>query len=88
MRDTNIWIFNSGMSFSGNPKWLFLYIIKHRPEITPYWFCYNKESMQYIRKLGYQAYLFQSVYARKIGEKAGVYVVDQRKEVFVAWFGM
>ncbi len=82
MRDTNIWIFNSGMSFSGNPKWLFLYIIKHRPEITPYWFCYNKESMQYIRKLGYQAYLFQSVYARKIGEKAGVYVVDQRKEVF------
>lgn len=82
MRDTNIWIFNSGMSFSGNPKWLFLYIIKHRPEITPYWFCYNKESMQYIRKLGYQAYLFRSSKAKEIGEKAGVYVVNQRKEVF------
>ena len=82
MREKNIWIFNAGMSFSGNPKWLFLYIKKHRPEITPYWFCYNKELMQLIRKLGYQAYLFHSDQAKKIGEKAGVYVVDQRKEVF------
>lgn len=82
MRDKNVWIFNSGMSFSGNPKWLFLYIIKHRPEITPYWFCYNEETMQYIRNLGYQAYLFRSEQAEKIGERAGVYVVNQRKEVF------
>lgn len=82
MRDKKIWIFNAGLSFDGNPKWLFMYIIKHRKDITPYWFCYTKESMQYIRKLGFKAYLFQSKQAERIGGKAGVYVVNQRKEVF------
>lgn len=82
MRDKKIWIFNAGLSFDGNPKWLFMYIIKNRPDITPYWFCYTEESMQYIRKLGFKAYLFHSRKAGKIGRKAGVYVVNQRKEVF------
>ena len=86
MRDKRIWVFNSGMSFDGNPKWLFLYIIKHRPEITCYWFCYTKESVKYIRKLGYQAYLFDSSQAEKIGTQAGVFVVNQRKEVFQKYF--
>lgn len=86
MRDKRIWVFNSGMSFDGNPKWLFLYIIKHRPEITCYWFCYTKESVKYIRKLGYQAYLFNSHQAEKIGVQAGVFVVNQRKEVFQKYF--
>lgn len=47
MRDKKIWIFNSGSAFDGNPKWLFMYIIKHRPDITPYWFCYNKQQLKY-----------------------------------------
>ncbi len=86
MRDKRIWVFNSGMSFDGNPKWFFMYIIKYRPEITCYWFCYTKESVKYIRKLGYQAYLFNSPQAEKIGEQAGVFVVNQRKEVFQEYF--
>lgn len=86
MRDKRIWVFNSGMSFDGNPKWLFLYITKYRPEITSYWFCYTKESVKYIRKLGYKAYLFNSSQAEKIGEQAGVFVVNQRKEVFQKYF--
>lgn len=86
MRDKRIWVFNSGMSFDGNPKWLFLYIIKHRPEITCYWFCYTKETVKYIKKLGYQAYLFTSPQAEKIGAQAGVFVVNQRKEVFQNYF--
>ena len=28
MRDKHIWIFNGGNDFSGNPKWLFMYIGK------------------------------------------------------------
>ena len=82
MRDKKIWIFNSGLSFDGNPKWLFLYIKKHRPEIKCWWFCYTDESADYIRKLGYNACLFNSKEAENIGSKAGVYVVNQRKEVF------
>lgn len=82
MRDKKIWIFNSGTSFDGNPKWLFYYIINNRKDIMPYWFCYNTESMQYIRNLGFKAYLFDSKEAQDIGQRAGVYVVNQRKEVF------
>lgn len=65
LRNKKIWVFNAGLSFEGNPKWLFMYIIKHRKDITPYWFCYSRESMEYIRKLGYKAYLFNSKTAQK-----------------------
>lgn len=82
MRDKKIWIFNAGMAFSGNPKWLFMYIVNYRKDITPYWFCYNQECVKKIRSLGYHAYLFKSSKAEKIGSVAGVYVVDQQKEVF------
>ena len=29
----HIWVFNSGLLFTGNPKWLFIYINKYRPDI-------------------------------------------------------
>ena len=32
-RDKNLWIFNAGNSFAGNPKWMFEYIIRHHKEI-------------------------------------------------------
>lgn len=86
MRDKHIWIFNSGNSFDGNPKWLFLYITKYKKEITPYWFCYKTETVEYIRSLGYKAYLFKSKEAEKIGLQAGVYVVNQKKEIFEDYF--
>ena len=31
-RDKNLWIFNAGNSFAGNPKWMFEYIIRHHKE--------------------------------------------------------
>ena len=80
MRDKHIWIFNAGNSFDGNPKWLFLYITKYRKDITPYWFCYQKQTVKYIRRLGYKAYLFNSKKSIQIGSEAGVYVVNQNKE--------
>lgn len=86
MRDKKIWIFNAGNSFEGNPKWLFLYITKYRKDITPYWFCYDNKLKNYIRKLGYKAYLFTSKKAEQIGLLAGVYVVNQKKEIFQEYF--
>ena len=82
MRNRNLWIFNSGFSFDGNPKYLFLYIQNHHKEIKCVWLCYNKELVRYMRHLGYRAYLYSSETARKIQKKAGVYVVNQRKEIF------
>ena len=41
-RNKKIWVFNAGDAFSGNPKWLFLYIVNHRKDITPYWLCYKE----------------------------------------------
>lgn len=82
MRDKKIWIFNAGNSFDGNPKWLFMYIVNYRKDITPYWFCYTEETRKYVRKLGYQACLYKSRMGEKIGSQAGVYVVNQNKEVF------
>ena len=79
-RDKKIWVFNAGNNFSGNPKWLFMYIVNHHKEIQPYWLCYKKETQDYVRKLGFQAYMYNSSKGKEIEKKAGVYVVDQVKE--------
>ncbi len=75
----NIWIFNSA-TFSGNPKWLFIYINKYRKDIKAYWFCDSKETVSNLRNLGYMAYTFKSKHGHKIQFKADVFVVNMVKE--------
>lgn len=81
VRDKKIWVFNAGDAFSGNPKWLFLYIVNHRKDIEPYWLCYKENLVVYMTQRGYKAYLFNSSEGKKIAQQAGVYVVNQVKEV-------
>lgn len=81
MRDKHLWIFNGGADFSGNPKWLFMYIVKHHKEIQPVWLCYNEANMKYVRRLGFHALMYRSKKAKQIMKRAGVYVVNQMKEV-------
>ena len=81
MRNDNIWVFNAGYAFSGNPKWLFLYVKNHHPEIKTYWLCYNMGLVKNMKERGYKAYLFVSPSAKKISKKAWVYVVEQYKEI-------
>lgn len=81
-RDKNIWIFNAGNSYAGNPKWLFEYIVRHRPEIQPIWMCYETNTKKYVKKLGYRAALYNSREGRSIMKEAGVYVVEMCKEIF------
>ncbi len=81
-RDKNLWIFNAGNSFAGNPKWMFEYIIRHHKEIKPVWMCYNADTMNYVHKLGYEAELYHSSKGKSVMAKAGVYVVEMCKEVF------
>ena len=80
-RDKKLWVFNAGPAFNGNPRWLYEYIQRKRPDITCYWFCYRRRLMYRLRAMGCRAMLFDSHAARKIGSRAGVYVVNQNKEV-------
>ncbi|MGN1194840.1 MAG: CDP-glycerol glycerophosphotransferase family protein, partial [Acutalibacteraceae bacterium] len=77
----NIWVFNSGLNFSGNPKWLFIYINKYRPDIKAFWLCSDEDTVNYINSLGYKAYLFLSKEGTEVATAAGVYVTEQCKEV-------
>ncbi len=76
----NIWVFNAGNTFTGNPKWLFVYINKYRPDIRAFWLCSDSETVDYINSLGYKAYLFNSKEGIEISVDAGVYVTEQCKE--------
>lgn len=81
-RDKQLWIFNAGTSYAGNPKWMFEYIVRHHKEITPVWMCYETNTRNYVRKLGYQAELYRSASGKAVMKQAGVYVVEMCKEVF------
>lgn len=83
-RDEKIWIFNAGDSFTGNPKWMFIYVNKFRKDIKAYWFCNSEATIQKIRKLGFKACSYKSKKYVKLQEKAGVFVSNQVKEVFPA----
>ncbi len=81
-RDQKIWVFNSGDAFSGNPKWLFLYVVNQRPEIEAHWLAHSQKTIDAVRALGYSAYRFDSIRGRELMSKAGVNVVNQVKEHF------
>lgn len=81
-RNKQLWIFNAGNSYSGNPKWMFEYIVRHHKEITPVWMCYDIQTRNYVKHLGYRAELYRSSKGKKIMQYAGVYVVEMCKEIF------
>lgn len=81
-RNDKIWIFNTADTFTGNPKWLFIYINKYRKDIKAYWFCNSVETVKFVRKLGYKAYTYKSKRGKKIQDKTGVFVVEGVKEKF------
>lgn len=79
-RDKRVWMFNSGDTFAGNPKWLFVYVTKFRPDITAYWLCETEKTANYVRRLGYEALTFKDPRAAQLQRLTGVYVVNQVKE--------
>lgn len=84
MRNRKIWVFNAA-NFSGNPKWLFIYVNKHRKDIKAYWFCLDEKTAKNIKMQGYNAYTWKSskynLRSRYLLQHAGVFVVNQVKEV-------
>ncbi len=81
-RNKQLWIFNAGSSYAGNPKWMFEYITHHHPEITPVWMCYETNTRDYVKHLGHRAELYRSHAGKKLMREAGVYVVEMCKELY------
>ena len=75
-----IWLFNSADKFSGNVKYLFIYITKYRPDIFACYITGSEENFNYIKSLGYRVCLFKSEEGKVLMEHAGVYVNEQVKE--------
>lgn len=77
-----VWAFCAGQysnDFRGNPKYLFIYINKYRPDISAYWLCDDIEIIEQVRGLGYRAYQIGTVAAEKAMNKTGVFVAEQVK---------
>lgn len=78
----HVWAFCSGQysqDFRGNPKYLFLYINKYRPDIFAYWFCDNPEVVNLVREMGYVAFYNGTAAAAVAIEHTGVLVSEQVK---------
>ncbi len=75
-----VWAFNSGATFTGNPKWLFLYVNRYRKDIDAYWICDSQETIDYVRSLGYNAVSFKDEASYPMQRRTGVFVVEQVKE--------
>lgn len=85
----HIWMFDAGLvgrrSFSGNPKYLFVYINKYRPDICAYWICENdaKNVEEQVKKLGYDACSLGTEIADYAISRTGVVVSELLRESYL-----
>lgn len=85
----HIWMFDAGLvgrrSFSGNPKYLFIYINKYRPDICAYWIC-EKDSAsvaEQVENNGFYACVIGTVTADRMIGKTGVIVSELLRESYL-----
>lgn len=84
-----VWAFIAGQysqDFRGNPKYLFVYINKYRPDIATYWLTSTEETIQQVRSLGYRALKLEEPAAQYAINHTGVLVVEQVKIVIPQGF--
>ncbi|RYJ04972.1 MAG: hypothetical protein EON52_13990, partial [Actinomycetales bacterium] len=79
-RDRQVWVFNA-VHFQGNPKWLFLHVLRHRADIEAWWLADDADQAATVRDLGLPAVAREDADAAAIMQRAGVWVVNQVKEV-------
>ncbi|MDO4475871.1 MAG: CDP-glycerol glycerophosphotransferase family protein [Lachnospiraceae bacterium] len=78
----HIWAFSAGHSskdFRGNPKYLFVYINRYRPDIKCYWMCRDEKTNEAVRALGYHAYSDADPAVQSLLNRTGVLVSEQVK---------
>ncbi|MFT4085078.1 MAG: CDP-glycerol glycerophosphotransferase family protein [Nocardioides sp.] len=76
-----LWLFNCADTFSGNPKWLFLYVNRFRPDIEAWWITPDAGTVAEVRRLGFNAVVTSSRQGQALQNRASVWVVNQVKEV-------
>lgn len=77
-----VWAFIAGhtsQDFRGNPKYLFVYVNRYRPDITAYWLCSNEDTIEQVRKLGFTAHKLETPAAQYAIDHTGVLVTEQVK---------
>ncbi|MCH5252417.1 MAG: CDP-glycerol glycerophosphotransferase family protein [Lachnospiraceae bacterium] len=78
----HVWAFIAGQfsqDFRGNPKYLFVYINKYRPDIETYWLTSTEETIEQVRSLGFRALNLEEPAAHYAMTHTGVLVVEQVK---------
>jgi hypothetical protein len=72
-KDKNLWIFGSmfGAGYADNSKYFFEYIRKYHPEVRAVWFSACSDSVDEVRRKGYEAYRFYSPAGILIALRAG-----------------
>ena len=82
MERDKVWAFIAGhasQDFRGNPKYLFVYVNRYRPDIKAYWLCSNEETIEQVRSLGFTAHKLETAAAQYAINHTGVLVTEQVK---------
>lgn len=82
----HVWMFDAGHNgrrdFRGNPKYLFVYINRYRPDIRGYWYCEAdaQATIDQVKALGFIGVTEGSKEADYAVERTGVVVSEQLRE--------
>lgn len=86
-RNKNIWVFGSsfGKSFTGNPKYFYLYVNNKQSSIRPIWISEREEIVSKLQSNGYEAYSKYSFNGLKYSLFAGMYIFDHYSKDICFW---
>ncbi|BCN32547.1 CDP-glycerol glycerophosphotransferase family protein [Anaeromicropila herbilytica] len=87
-RNKSIWLLGSsfGKSFSGNPKYLFLYLNQYQKDnVRAIWISRDKKIVDFLNNKGYEAYDAKSFYGIFYCLRAKVYIFDNYSKDISFW---
>ncbi|MCE7749759.1 MAG: hypothetical protein GPJ51_15340 [Candidatus Heimdallarchaeota archaeon] len=72
----SLWIFGDGMgyTFSGNPKYLFLFVSNNIPKIKPVWITHSEEIFYLLKNSGYTVFKSRSFKAKLSAVRAKIII--------------
>lgn len=85
-RDRNLWVFGCWMGgkYDDNAKFLFEHVNKNHRNIRCVWLTRNKNVVNQVRQLGYEAYLSSSLKGVKVSLRCGVAIMTNGLDDFGA----
>jgi len=90
-RDRKIWIFGSrGESFSGNSKWLFLYLqdshSSNKMNIRKIWISKSRKIVRILKTEGFEAYYLNSLKGHYYAVRGGIYFFNVHTNYDISYF--